>query len=160
MLSTSQTQSILYSALNWPPERTQANHFDVSELYGEVSSREGEIFIKTGFLGDVLDKNNNRVSTDEFHIAYTLFKNKDARFSFVEGKDTDYVTLSGKGPIVLFLHGVPTNKRQWYPVAKMVARFSRVICIDMLGMGESSKPMNYGKSSTLEHTLNATRGTI
>jgi len=48
------------------------------------------------------------------------------------------------GPIVLFLHGVPTNRRQWYPVAKMVARHCRVVCIDMLGMGESSKPRLYG----------------
>lgn len=50
-----------------------------------------------------------------------------------------------RGPLVLFLHGVPTNRAQWEPVQREVARFCRTISIDMLGMGESTKPRLYGR---------------
>jgi pimeloyl-ACP methyl ester carboxylesterase len=46
-------------------------------------------------------------------------------------------------PTVLFLHGVPTNRRQWYDVQRRVASFFPTISIDMLGMGESAKPLDY-----------------
>jgi pimeloyl-ACP methyl ester carboxylesterase len=49
------------------------------------------------------------------------------------------------GPLVLFLHGVPTNRAQWEPVQRHVARFCQTISIDMLGMGESTKPRLYGR---------------
>jgi pimeloyl-ACP methyl ester carboxylesterase len=48
--------------------------------------------------------------------------------------------LDDDTPRFLVLHGVPTNKKQWYPVAKYLALFGYVACIDMLGMGMSSKP--------------------
>jgi pimeloyl-ACP methyl ester carboxylesterase len=50
-----------------------------------------------------------------------------------------------RGPLVLFLHGVPTNRAQWEPVQKHVARFCETIAIDMLGMGESTKPRLFGR---------------
>ncbi len=53
-----------------------------------------------------------------------------------------YTKMNGvtrTGPLVLFLHGVPTNRRQWYPVQRMVSWFCDTISIDMLGMGESEK---------------------
>ena len=54
-----------------------------------------------------------------------------------------YTLWGDKGPIVLFLHGVPTNRRQYYPMQKLMSPFCRTISIDMLGMGESDKPKNY-----------------
>jgi pimeloyl-ACP methyl ester carboxylesterase len=65
--------------------------------------------------------------TDEFEIAYTKMGNT--------------------GPVVLFLHGVPTNRTQWEKIQKHVARFARTISIDMLGMGESTKPRMYGRQN-------------
>lgn len=44
----------------------------------------------------------------------------------------------------LFLfHGVPVNKSEWYNVARKLGRFMRVVCVDLLGMGESSKPLAF-----------------
>jgi pimeloyl-ACP methyl ester carboxylesterase len=40
---------------------------------------------------------------------------------------------------------VPTNRKQWEEVQGQVSRFCKTISIDMLGMGESSKPRLYGR---------------
>jgi len=55
-----------------------------------------------------------------------------------------YTVWGDRGPWVLLLHGVPTNKSQYYTLQKRLAPFCRTISIDMLGMGESSKPQTYG----------------
>lgn len=47
--------------------------------------------------------------------------------------------MSEHTPRILILHGVPTNKTQWYPTAKLLGLFAYVVCIDMVGMGKSSK---------------------
>ena len=65
--------------------------------------------------------------TDEFEIAWTK--------------------MGDKGPLVLFLHGVPTNRTQWEEVQGQISRFCETISIDMLGMGESSKPRLYGRKN-------------
>ncbi len=54
-----------------------------------------------------------------------------------------YTTMGDRGPLVLMLHGVPTNKRQHQPVQRMLAPFCRTIAIDMNGMGKSSMPLNW-----------------
>ncbi|MDO8438568.1 MAG: alpha/beta hydrolase [Nitrosomonadaceae bacterium] len=56
-----------------------------------------------------------------------------------------WTKMGNKGPLVLFLHGVPTNRSQWEEVQGQVSRFCETISIDMLGMGESSKPRLYGR---------------
>ncbi len=63
--------------------------------------------------------------TDRFEIAYTR--------------------MGDHGPVVLFLHGVPTNRRQWEDVQRLAGRFCRTISIDMLGMGESTQPRLCGR---------------
>ncbi|WP_164844344.1 alpha/beta hydrolase [Azoarcus sp. DN11] len=65
--------------------------------------------------------------TDEFEIAYTK--------------------MGDKGPLVLFLHGVPTNRAQWEDIQRHVSRFCETISIDMLGMGESTMPRLYGRKT-------------
>ncbi|MGH7961086.1 MAG: alpha/beta fold hydrolase, partial [Candidatus Binatia bacterium] len=59
--------------------------------------------------------------------------------------DIAYTKIGDKGPLVLFLHGVPTNRTQWEHIQHYVARFARTISIDMLGMGESTRPRMYGR---------------
>ena len=64
------------------------------------------------------------------HLAYVYF----------EPVDWD----ASKPLATLFLfHGVPVNKSEWYNVARKLGRFMRVVCIDLLGMGESSKPLAF-----------------
>jgi pimeloyl-ACP methyl ester carboxylesterase len=82
-----------------------------------------KITVQTPFSG-FKNSQGSQTKTNEFNIAYTQW--------------------GDKGPLVLLLHGVPTNRRQWRPVQERLAPFCRTIAIDMLGMGESDKPLQYG----------------
>lgn len=53
-----------------------------------------------------------------------------------------FTAMGDLGPVVLFLHGVPTNRVQYYEIMKLMKPFCRCICIDMLGMGESQVKRN------------------
>lgn len=68
-----------------------------------------------------------------------------AKFEWTNKFEIAYTKIGDRGPVVLFLHGVPTNRKQWEPVQRIAGRFCRTISIDMLGMGESTKPAQYGK---------------
>ena len=48
-----------------------------------------------------------------------------------------FTCMGDKGPLILFMHGVPTNRRQYYPIMNLLKPFCRCVAIDMLGMGES-----------------------
>ena len=58
----------------------------------------------------------------------------------------DGVALS-KLPLIVRMHGVPTNKEQMHAVDRRVARYLPVLSIDMLGMGESDKPRFIGANT-------------
>ena len=88
----------------------------------------GYVMVTMPFSG-IITRDGKDITTDKFKIAYTIWGNK--------------------GPLVAILHGVPTNKKQWYPVQKRMASFCRTISFDMLGMGESDHPREYGKDSKL-----------
>ena len=49
-------------------------------------------------------------------------------------------------PWLVFLHGVPTNRRQWWQVQKLCAFHFPTMSFDMLGMGQSDHPRLYGES--------------
>jgi len=79
-------------------------------------------------------------------------------YGLVDGTETNkykiaYTTMGDSGPWILFLHGVPTNRTQYYTLQKKLSRFCRTISIDMLGMGESSMPLKYGFKTTDQGTL-------
>jgi len=46
----------------------------------------------------------------------------------------------GKGPPVLLLHGYPETHVMWHKVAPSLARDYTVVCADLRGYGDSSKP--------------------
>ena len=46
----------------------------------------------------------------------------------------------GKGPPVLLLHGYPETHAMWHKVAPALARDYSVVCADLRGYGDSSKP--------------------
>lgn len=117
-----------YSALSHPPERAAGNRPDLSIYRSPGKPRYGRFKFRApaeGLLEVDGPKGKEYVWSDEFEIAFTK--------------------MGDKGPLVLFLHGVPTNRAQWEDIQAHVARFCETISIDMLGMGESSKPRQYGK---------------
>jgi haloacetate dehalogenase len=50
------------------------------------------------------------------------------------------VRHGGSGPAVLLLHGHPRTHATWHKVAPLLARRFTVVCPDLRGYGESSKP--------------------
>ena len=46
----------------------------------------------------------------------------------------------GSGPPVLLLHGYPETHAMWHKVAPALARDYTVVCADLRGYGDSSKP--------------------
>jgi haloacetate dehalogenase len=50
------------------------------------------------------------------------------------------VRHGGAGPAVLLLHGHPRTHATWHRVAPLLARSHTVVCPDLRGYGESSKP--------------------
>jgi pimeloyl-ACP methyl ester carboxylesterase len=118
----------LYEALSHAPVREAGNEPDLMIYRSPGKPVYGRFLYEAPAEGlvEVPAPPGRRVGwTDQFEIAWT--------------------TWGDKGPLVLFLHGVPTNRAQWEPVQKHVARFCETISIDMLGMGESTKPRLYGR---------------
>ena len=64
------------------------------------------------------------------------FKRRRIRAS---GATINLVT-GGKGPPVLLLHGYPETHAMWHKVAPALARDYTVVCPDLRGYGDSSKP--------------------
>jgi haloacetate dehalogenase len=59
--------------------------------------------------------------------------------------------IGGSGPPVLLLHGYPQTHAMWHRIAPSLARRFTVVCTDLRGYGDSSKPkggerhVNYSK---------------
>ncbi|MDO9384624.1 MAG: alpha/beta hydrolase [Hyphomicrobiaceae bacterium] len=49
-------------------------------------------------------------------------------------------TVGGSGPPLLLLHGFPQNRFMWARVAPLLATRFTVVCADLRGYGDSSKP--------------------
>lgn len=72
--------------------------------------------------------------SNEFNIAYDVFRPENGRPRGDSGTPT----------VLVLTHGVPVNRREWYDAAKLLARFfDRVVVFDLLGMGDSSKPLQF-----------------
>ena len=70
----------------------------------------GSITVTAPFVGDVMDETTSEVvRTNQVNIAYTLW--------------------GDKGLPVIMLHGVPTNRRQYYPMQKRLSRFCRTLSL-------------------------------
>lgn len=53
---------------------------------------------------------------------------------------TIHLVHGGEGPPVLLLHGYPETHAMWHKVAPRLARDFAVVCADLRGYGDSSKP--------------------
>ena len=68
-----------------------------------------------------------------------LFEGFESHDIPVDGVTIRCVAL-GRGEPVLLLHGYPQNLAEWARLAPLLARERRVICADLRGYGDSSKP--------------------
>jgi pimeloyl-ACP methyl ester carboxylesterase len=62
------------------------------------------------------------------------------RHARIHGHDVRY-RMAGTGPVILLIHGMAGSSRTWREVMKILARDHTVIAPDLLGHGESAKPM-------------------
>jgi haloacetate dehalogenase len=69
----------------------------------------------------------------------TLFPGFQSRRVRTSGATINLVH-GGKGPPVLLLHGYPETHAMWHKVAPALARDYTVVCPDLRGYGDSSKP--------------------
>ena len=58
----------------------------------------------------------------------------------IHGHDVRY-RVAGQGPVILLIHGMAGSSRTWLGIMKILARDFTVIAPDLLGHGESAKPM-------------------
>jgi len=59
----------------------------------------------------------------------------------IDTGDAEIVTVhGGKGPPVLLMHGNPFTHVSWHLIAPVLARDFTVVCTDLRGYGDSSKP--------------------
>ena len=70
-----------------------------------LTPKHGFFKVKTGFTGKIaVDKDGKR---DEYNLGPNVRYVKTDTFNIA------FTTWGDKGPVVLFLHGVPANRRQW-----------------------------------------------
>ncbi len=58
----------------------------------------------------------------------------------LHGHEVGY-RMAGEGPVVLLIHGMAGSSRTWQEVMPRLARHYTVVAPDLLGHGESAKPM-------------------
>jgi pimeloyl-ACP methyl ester carboxylesterase len=58
----------------------------------------------------------------------------------LHGHKVCYREAGDKGPVLLLIHGITGNAKQWDDVMPLLAQRYRVIAPDLLGHGESAKP--------------------
>ena len=83
------------------------------------------------------------------------------RFRRIETEAGGYAALeAGTGPPILMLHGLGGNKASFLPTVAALAPTFRTIAVDLLGFGDSDKPLgaSYGpefQARGIEHLLDA-----
>ena len=91
-----------------------------------------------------------------------LFKNF-SRKNIKTANARIHLVTGGKGPPVLMLHGYPETHVMWHKVAPALARDYTVVCADLRGYGDSSKPKglpdhaNYSKRAMAQDMVEVMR---
>lgn len=75
-----------------------------------------------------------------------MFEGFEKKKIQLEDVAINYV-IGGEGPPILLLHGFPQNLSMWARIAPKLAEKYTVICADLRGYGDSSKPKSTGDFS-------------
>ncbi len=75
-----------------------------------------------------------------------MFERFEHRRIRTSGAEINLVT-GGKGPPLLLLHGYPQTHVMWHKVAPILADHFTVVCADLRGYGDSSKPPSGARSA-------------
>ena len=94
-------------------------------------------------ISDLMSKGQVKI-TNQFSIAYTIMWPAGVKINSEEIK---------RYPLIGMLHGVPMNRRAKYKVMRHLARHAVCVCWDMLGMGESDMPLQYGTKESNQATI-------
>ncbi|WP_337059474.1 alpha/beta fold hydrolase [Kineococcus sp. G2] len=62
----------------------------------------------------------------------------------VAGRQRTLWRAGDSGPLVLLVHGIPTNHTLWWDVVPRLHEHVRVVAVDMLGYGDSTAPAGTG----------------
>lgn len=95
-------------------------------------------------------------------MATRLFPGFETRRVRTRGA-TIHLVRGGDGPPLLLLHGYPETHAMWHKVAPALAREYTVVCADLRGYGDSSKPRglpdhsNYSKRAMGEDMVEVMR---
>ncbi|MDP4182793.1 MAG: alpha/beta fold hydrolase, partial [Bacillota bacterium] len=65
-----------------------------------------------------------------------------SNFVTINGYKILYLEAGTKEPVILLMHGIPTNTYIWRNVIPRLSSAARVIAIDMIGFGKSDKPVD------------------
>lgn len=118
--------SSFFEALNHPPCECTGHKPNIHIYRPQCRFEHGKVKVTTPFHGKLIDPENFKITkTEEMDIAYS--KCGDA------------------GLPIIFMHGFPTSKSQCMEVQRLLSPFCRVVSIDILGTGQSSMPLEYGK---------------
>ena len=75
-----------------------------------------------------------------------MFENFTKTLTKTSGADIVTV-VGGEGPPLLLMHGNPFNHLSWHKIAPRLAKDFTVVCTDLRGYGDSSKPEGGGDHS-------------
>lgn len=116
------------------PPNLWAGHRPSRAIYGDGGRGESfKLEVETPFAGFI--------PADEYTLG-TKKGRKTRRYKIAVNRK------GSQGIPVLKLHGVPTNRWEWTDVD--LSPWCQDVAIDMLGMGDSDKPLSYGKGETPE----------
>jgi haloacetate dehalogenase len=83
-----------------------------------------------------------------------MFEDFDRRLVHIGDVSINCV-VGGNGPPVLLLHGAPQCLAEWALLAPLLARDYTVVCADLRGYGDSSKPTSLPDSANYTFRVSA-----
>lgn len=89
-------------------------------------------------MGDYSNTRTLAAMSDTIHLQHHRIRSNGL---------TIHCATAGKGPPLLMLHGYPQTHSMWHLVAPQLAREYTVVCADLRGYGDSSKPQGLGDHS-------------
>lgn len=129
-MSDSGLDAAFYDALNSPPNWSNQG-FTHKSMYGDYKVRKKarwrSSFSRFG-INEEYEMEDGSVS-NQFELYYEYWTPRKINKSL---------------PFLVLTHGVPVSGREWNDAVSVLALFYNVLIVDLLGMGNSSKPLAFG----------------